>query len=147
MKKPLLLLLMLLTISPLHAAELADAETMAELLDNYGPRLRLVDARDSALRDKEPLEGAIVYSATTRVSAGIALVVGNDDAGAMAAAAALEKRDAGVRAYAAKGGTIAYKAAHAAYLGAPVEDHSAHGFVIPRDTCQPGEPAQVFEAK
>jgi hypothetical protein len=147
MKKPLLLSFMLLLIPTLHAAELANAETMGELLDNYGPRLRLVDARDNALRSKEPLAGAIVYSATTRVSAGIALVVGNDDAGALAAAAALEKRDTGVRAYAAQGGTNAYKAAHATYLGAPVEDLSAHGFVIPRDTCQTGEPAHVFEAK
>ena len=145
--KPILLSLMLLLIPTLHAAELANAETMVKLLDNYGPRLRLVDARDSTLRGKEPLAGAITYSATTRISAGVALVGGNDDASALAAAAALEKRDTSLRAYAAQGGTNAYKAAHAAYLGAPVDDFSAHGFVIPRDTCQPGEPAHVFEAK
>lgn len=144
MKLATTLFLLLLSTS-VPAAELADNTIMIKLMDDYGLRLQLIDARVTT--QGAALAGATVYRPTTRARPGAALVIGDNDEQALAIAAALEKRDAGVRAYAAAGGAPAYEAARDAYLNAPEEDTSSYGFVIPRDTCQPGEPAHVFEAQ
>lgn len=144
MKLATTLFLLLLSTS-VPAAELADNTIMIKLMDDYGLRLQLIDARVTT--QGTALAGATVYRPTTRGRPGVALVIGDNDEQALAIAAALEKRDAGVRAYAAAGGAPAYEAARDAYINAPVEDTSSYGFVIPRDTCQPGEPAHVFEAQ
>lgn len=144
--KSLLTALLLMSFATLHAAELADNEVMLKLMNDYGLSLQLLDARSEQQRTA-PLAGAVVYGAATRARRGVVLIVGDRDDQALAIAGALEKRDDGVRAYAAAGGLAAYEAARDAYLSAPVEDTSSYGFVIPRDTCQPGEPAHVFEAQ
>jgi hypothetical protein len=144
--KSLLTALLLMSAATLHAAELADNEVMLKLMNDYGLSLQLLDARSEKQRTA-PLAGAAVYGAATRARRGVVLIVGDRDDQALAIAEALEKRDDGVRAYAAAGGLAAYEATRDAYLSAPVEDTSSYGFVIPRDTCQPGEPAHVFEAQ
>jgi hypothetical protein len=145
MKLPIAIAALLLS-SSLHAAELADNALMIKLMDDYGLHLQLIDARRAA-QESTPLAGAVVYRATTRARPGYVLVIGDSDDQALAVAAALEKRDSGVRTFVATGGAAAYEAARDTYLNAPVEDASSYGFVIPRDTCQPGEPAHVFEAQ
>jgi hypothetical protein len=144
--KSLLTALLLMSAATLHAAELADNEVMLKLMNDYGLSLQLLDARSEKQRTA-PLAGAVVYGAATRARRGVVLIVGDRDDQALAIAEALEKRDDGVRAYAAAGGLAAYEATRDTYLSAPVEDTSSYGFVIPRDTCQPGEPAHVFEAQ
>lgn len=141
---PAIALFLLSTALP--AAELADNEVMIKLMNDYGLSLQLLDARSEKQRTA-PLAGATVVGAATRARRGVVLIVGDRDDQALAIAEALEKRDDGVRAYVAAGGLAAYEAARDAYLSAPVEDTSSYGFVIPRDTCQPGEPAHVFEAQ
>lgn len=110
------------------------------------PQCCVVDARATA---REPaIEGALPYSKGLRIRpTSTVVVVADDDSRALSVARALA-RSSGHDVHALSGGHAAWRAVERelqkAQAGAP---GTSYTFVIPRDTCQQGEPLQILQSK
>lgn len=106
----------------------------------------LVDGRDLAERSRQPIPGALDPGAAVALS-GPVLVIGSDPESARRAALELEQRLPGLTAYVPAGGLDDLRSVRPE-LGSLAPQEAAGAmpgtFTIPRDTCQPGQPAHVF---
>lgn len=106
----------------------------------------LVDARELSERSRQPIPGALDSGAELTLS-GPVLIIGSDPESARRIAQELETRLPGLTAYVPAGGIDDLRALRPELGGmAPSGELGAMPgtFTIPRDTCQPGQPAHVF---
>lgn len=106
----------------------------------------LVDARELSERSRQPIPGALDPGSGLTLS-GPVLILGSDPESARRVARELEQRIPGLTAYVPAGGVEDLRALRPELGGvAPAGELGAMPgtFTIPRDTCQPGQPAHVF---
>jgi hypothetical protein len=111
-----------------------------------GPPCCVIDARPPTARALRPLPDAIAYRKGLRIkpTAAVVVIADSDDA-AMRIGDEVGRESNAPRVIAVKGGLAAWKAATsptASRTGTP-----AFSFVIPKNTCEQGEPLQHFPAK
>jgi hypothetical protein len=111
-----------------------------------GPPCCVIDARPPTARALRPLPDAIAYREGLRIRPSAAVVViGEGDDVALRIGNEVGRANNAPRVIAVKGGLAAWKAATspaASGTGTP-----AFSFVIPKNTCEQGEPLQHFPAK
>jgi hypothetical protein len=125
-----------------HAdASLRGAEQL-KLALRSGPPCCVIDARPDAEREARPLAEALAYRDDLKiVPTATVMVVAESDARALAVAQALDSANPGKTIVAVEGGVAAWESVLAASAGAPPGGH-AFSFVIPKNTCEQGEPLQ-----
>jgi len=132
--------LLLLPALSLAATDLLlDEQSLAAKIGKE-PNYQLLDARSGEARRLTPLPFSIRYDRTVAIGKGLVFVVADSDAAALEIAqsiAATGNRNV----FAVKGGADAWKRVQSksATVVAP-------GFVVPKGTCDLGEPSLEFEA-
>lgn len=145
-------------VSALHVAALAAAAPPAASASLQGeaalaarltqsPQCCVIDARSAQRRQAAALPGALPYSAKLRIAPTSAVVVLADSDDRALAVARLLARSSAHDVYAVKGGLPAWQSVLTRLQAEAAKPGSKFGFVIPLDTCQQGEPLQVFEAR
>ena len=121
----------------------------AQLVSVLGaaPHCCVIDARSARQRTVATIEGALPYSKDLRIRpTSTVVVVADDDARSLAVAKALA-RTSGHDVHALRGGLAGWQSVERqlqAKAGAPGGSLS---FVIPRNTCEQGEPLQILQSK
>lgn len=131
---------------PAASASLQGAAVLTARLTQT-PQCCVIDARSAQHRQAAALPGALTYSAKLRIApTSVVVVLADSDDRALAVARLLVKSSAH-DVYAVKGGMPAWQSVLARLEAEAAKPGSKFGFVIPLDTCQQGEPLQVFEAQ
>jgi putative intracellular protease/amidase len=104
----------------------------------------VIDGRSAADRKKMPLANALVWRPDLEIKPTSAVVViADQDAEALAIAAAIGSKHPGKTIIAVQGGLIAWKGASTAAAKAVfVPGGTSQSFVIPSNTCEQGTPLQ-----
>jgi len=125
-----------------HAdAALRSAEQL-KLALRSSPPCCVIDARPAAQREARPLAEALAYRDDLKiVPTATVIVVAESDARALAVARALASAHPGKTIVAVEGGVAAWESVLAARAGTPPGGR-AFSFVIPKNTCEQGEPLQ-----
>ncbi|MDD5404256.1 MAG: rhodanese-like domain-containing protein [Sulfuricella sp.] len=127
-------------------AELLDSAQLAEVLKKGQPCC-VIDAREEGHRKQQPIPFAVIYNESIKPKAGgFAVVVGDNDRQALAAAQVIVKRS-GQDVFAVKGGYAAWKRAQSggkAPSGEP-DTIMPQNFTIPSNTCEPGEALHEYK--
>ena len=122
-----------------------DKAQLTALLKNTPPCC-VIDARSLKNRNRKPIAGALPYANGMKIQpASPVVVVADNNTQAMSAANGLAEQSA-QPIYAVKGGVAAWKRAQTALQQQAQATKASVGFVIPHDTCQQGEPLQVFKS-
>jgi hypothetical protein len=134
---------LLLPPAPAWGADVAlkERDQIAFLLSANMPCC-VIDARAEKARRQEPLPEALVYRKGLRISpTGPVVVIADSDARALGVGRAIARSSGASQVVAVKGGAATWLAAKSSVAGSPGWVSS---FVIPRDTCQQGEPLQTL---
>ncbi len=133
---------LLLLMGPFAVAEtLVDGEALKNL--DGAAHWTVVDARELSERSLEPIPGAIDYGPRLQVEGRI-LVIASDDSLAARVARSIESRLPTVEAFAVSGGIQTLRVIRPKLLSDLDGGGMPSTFTIPRDTCQPGAPLQVY---
>jgi hypothetical protein len=104
----------------------------------------VVDARSPAGSATDPIAQSVPYRKGVKLTPTAAIVViAETDADALRIGKDLERATGARDVIAVKGGSATWRAYLASVLGAPPRDLS---FVIPRNTCESGEPLQQLRS-
>lgn len=122
---------------------LLDREQLSDALAE-GPPCCVVDARRAQDRALRPLTDAIPYRKGLRITPSAAVVIiAESDENAVRIGKEIARENNALRVIAVMGGFAAWKAATAPAQSGGVP---AFNFVIPRNTCEQGEPLQHFRS-
>ena len=127
-------------------AALLDSAQLREVLKK-GPPCCVIDARSEGRRKQQPIPFAVIYNEGVKPkSGGYAVVVGDNDPQAQAAAQAVSKKS-GQDVYAVKGGYAAWKQVQAGgnKYSVGTENVSPQRFTIPSNTCEQGKALHEYK--
>jgi hypothetical protein len=111
------------------------------------PQCCVVDARSARQRAAAAIEGALPYTKQLRVRpTGTVVVVADDDARALSVAKAVA-RTSGHDVHALRGGPNAWHSVERELQAQAARPGASLTFVIPRNTCEQGEPLQILRSK
>jgi hypothetical protein len=123
------------------AETLIDAEGLVKL--KGAAQWPVVDVRELSERSRAPIPGSFDESAALELTGPILVIASSDDE-VQISAVDLERRLAGVKAYAVLGGVESLKRIRQDLLQSQGDENMPSTYNIPSDTCQPGEPLQTF---
>jgi rhodanese-related sulfurtransferase len=142
--------------SAAHAGKQPLAEDELASLLRESPSCCVIDARTARQREREPIEGAVIYRQGVVINpTATVVVVSHSDTEASRVVAALEQKYPGKLIVAAKGGYATWKAA-TTNAAQPAQDAgfssaklpgSRFQFVIPHNTFEVGQPLQILQSK
>jgi hypothetical protein len=125
-----------------HADAALRSAGQLKLALRSSPPCCVIDARPDAQREGRPLGEALAYRDDLKiVPTATVVVVAESDARALAVARALAGAHPGKTILAVEGGVAAWQSVLAAQAGEPPGGR-AFSFVIPKNTCEQGEPLQ-----
>lgn len=144
----LLITLALALSAPAWAAraELLDSAQLAEVLKKDQPCC-VIDAREEGRRKQQPIPFAVIYNEGVKPKpGGYAVVVGDNDPQALAAAQAVSKKS-GQDVYAVKGGYASWKQVWSGgkESSATPETPMPQNFTIPSNTCEQGQALHEYK--
>ena len=134
--------------APVWAAKAAllDSAQLREVLKKDQPCC-VIDARSEGRRKQQPIPFAVIYNEGVKPKpGGYAVVVGDNDPQAQAAAQAVSKKS-GQDVYAVKGGYAAWKQVQAGgnKYSVGTENVSPQRFTIPSNTCEQGKALHEYK--
>lgn len=127
-------------------AALLDGVQLAEVLKKDQPCC-VIDARSEGRRKQHPIPFAVIYNEGVKPRpGGYAVVVGDNDPQALAAAQAVSKKS-GQEVYAVKGGYVAWQQVQAGggASAAGAEIVAPQNFTIPSNTCEQGQSLHEYK--
>ena len=127
-------------------AALLDGAQIREVLKKGQPCC-VIDARSEGRRKQQPIPFAVIYQEGVKPKpGGFAVVVGDNDPQALAAAQAVSKKS-GQDVYAVKGGYATWKQVQAGgnKFSAGAEIVAPQRFTIPSNTCEQGKALQEYK--
>lgn len=127
-------------------AALLDGVQLAEVLKKDQPCC-VIDARSEGRRKQQPIPFALIYNEGVKPRpGGYAVVVGDNDPQALAAAQAVSKKS-GQNVYAVKGGYAAWRRVQAGggKYSVGTENVSPQRFTIPSNTCEQGKALHEYK--
>jgi hypothetical protein len=127
-------------------ATLLDGTQLAEVLKKDQPCC-VIDARSEGRRKQHPIPFAVIYNAGVKPRpGGYAVVVGDNDPQALAAAQAVSKKS-GQNVYAVKGGYATWQQVQAGgnESSAGSEIVAPQRFTIPSNTCEQGQSLHEYQ--